>query len=370
MKQVLAAVAPRPGEALIIEPAWLDAPRAGEILVRIMAVGICHTDAVVQSGSLPVPFPAVFGHEGAGRVEHVGEGVTSVAAGDTVVLTFDYCGACPACRRRDPSHCISFFSRNFAGRRPDGSTTLSAGDGPLHGSFFGQSSFATHALCTEANAVRVDPDVPMHLLAPLGCGIQTGAGAVFNSFAVPAGATVAVIGTGAVGLAAIMAARIAGASRIAACDRNSRRLALAGDIGASDVVDTTACDLANALRQAVPGGFDYILDTTGNMDVIATAVGVLAAGGTCGVVGAAPSGDALLSVNYRDFLVSGKRLVGIIEGDADPQVFIPHLVTLLRDDRLPLDRLVTTYPFDSINRAIDDLNTGRAVKPVLLFDNA
>ena len=368
MKQVLAAIARHPGEPLVVQTAWLDAPRAGEMLVRIMAVGICHTDAVVQGGSLPVPFPAVFGHEGVGRVEQVGGGVTSVRPGDIVVLTFDHCGACTACRRRDPAHCGLFFARNFAGTRPDGSTTLTADDRPLHGSFFGQSSFASHAICTEANAVRIDASVPVHLLAPLGCGIQTGVGAVLNSFAMPAGATIAVIGTGAVGLAAVMAARVAGASRIVACDRLPDRLTLAADLGATDIVDTTHRDLVGALRESVPDGLDYIVDTTGNMDVIAAAVVALGPGGTCGVIGAAPSASAELRVNYRDFLVSGKRLMGIIEGDADPHTFIPALVMLLQDGRLPLERLVSTYPFSSINRAIDDLNSGRVIKPVLLLD--
>ena len=166
MKQVLAAVAHSPGEPLIVQTAWLDAPRSGEILERVQAVGICHTDAV-QGGSLPMSFPAVFGHEGVGRVEQVGEGVSAVKPGDTVVLTFDHCGTCTACRRRDPSHCAFFFPRNFGGTRPDGSTTLTADDRPLHGSFFGQPSFASHAICTEANAVRVDESVPLHLLAPV-----------------------------------------------------------------------------------------------------------------------------------------------------------------------------------------------------------
>lgn len=368
MKSITAAVAHRPGGELSLEQVSLDAPRAGELLVRITAAGICHTDAVVQSGSLPLPFPAVFGHEGVGVVEEVGPGVTGLAAGDTVVLTFDHCGACPACRRHAPSHCAAFFPRNFSGLRPDGTVTMSAGGAPVHGSFFGQSSFATYALCGEANAIRVDADLPVHLLAPLGCGIQTGAGAILNSFALPAGATLAVIGVGAVGLAAVMAARAAGAGRIVACDRNPDRLALAAELGATDTADTGARDPREALRELAPHGFDYILDTTGNMAVIAAAIDALAAGGTCGVIGAAPSGDAALTFNYRDFLVSSKRVVGIIEGDSDPRAFIPRLVTMMKGGTLPLERLVATYRFSDINRALDDLNTGRVVKPVLVMD--
>ena len=370
MRNITAAVAHRPGGELRLEQVSLDGPRAGELLVRITAVGICHTDAVVQSGSLPMPFPAVFGHEGVGVVEQVGAGVTALAPGDTVVLTFDHCGVCPACRRHAPSHCAAFFPRNFSGLRPDGTVTMSAGDGPVHGSFFGQSSFATHALCGEVNAIRVDADLPVHLLAPLGCGIQTGAGAILNSFALPAGATLAVIGVGAVGLAAVMAARAAGAGRIVACDRNPDRLALAAELGATDTAYTGSRDLGEALRDLAPGGFDFILDTTGNMAVIAAAIGALAAGGTCGVIGASPSGDAALSFNYRDFLVSAKRVMGIIEGDSDPRAFIPRLVAMMKDGTLPLERLVVAYPFADINRALDDLNTGRVVKPVLVMDPA
>ena len=370
MRNITAAVAHRPGGELSLEQVSLEAPRPGELLVRITAVGICHTDAVVQSGSLPVPFPAVFGHEGVGVVEQIGAGVTALAPGDTVVLTFDHCGTCSACRRHAPSHCVAFFPRNFSGLRPDGTVTMSAGDAPVHGSFFGQSSFASHALCGEANAIRVDADLPVHLLAPLGCGIQTGAGAILNSFALPAGATLAVIGVGAVGLAAVMAARAAGAGRIVACDRNPERLALAAELGAADTADTSVRDLGEVLRDSAPGGFDYILDTTGNMMVIAAAIGALAPGGTCGVIGASPSGDAALSFNYRDFLVSAKRVMAIIEGDADPHVFIPRLVAMMKDGTLPLERLVATYPFADINRALDDLNTGRVVKPVLMMDPA
>ena len=368
MTTIMAAVAHRAGGDLELAPVFLDPPRADEVLVRIAAAGICHTDAVVQGGSLPMPFPAVFGHEGVGTVEAVGAGVTTLAPGDRVVLTFDHCGACPACRRDAPSHCARFFPRNFSGRRADGSTTMRGERGAVHGSFFGQSSFATHALCSTANAIRVDTDLPAHLLAPLGCGIQTGAGAIVNSFALPAGATLAVIGVGAVGLAAVMAARAAGAGRIVACDRNPGRLALAAELGATEVADTGGQDMAEALRARAPDGFDYILDTTGAMAVIAAAIGALAPGGTCGVIGAAPSGEAALQFNYRDFLVHAKRVVAIIEGDANPRAFIPRLVAMMEAGTLPLERLVATYRFTDINRALDDLDAGRVVKPVLVMD--
>ena len=367
MTHTRAAVARQTGAPLSIETISIDGIRPNELLVEIKAVGICHTDIVVLQGALSAPFPIVLGHEGVGVVSEVGAAVTSLAPGDTVVLTFDSCGVCAPCKRLSPGHCVSFFSRNFLGCRVDGSTTLGDGTSAIHGSFFGQSSFASHVLCNANNAVRVDADIPPELLAPLGCGIQTGAGAVLNSFQLRPGSSIAVIGVGAVGLAAIMAARINDASRIVACDINPARLSLATELGATDALDTTNMDLASALRSTGLPGFDYVLDSTGNPDLIATGIEALLAGGTCGVLGAAQSSSSKIAFNYRDFLLGGKRLVGIIEGDADPKTFIPRLVQFIRDGRLPLDRIVKRYAFDDINDAIADIESGRAVKPVLMM---
>ena len=345
----------------------LDDPREHEVLVRVTAAGVCHTDAVVRHGSLPVAFPIVLGHEGAGVVEAVGDGVTSVSPGDHVLMSFASCGACRACRRDQPAYCRLFFPLNFAGRRADGSGGIADDVSEIGGRFFGQSCFAAHALATERNVVPVADDLPLELLAPFGCSVQTGAGAVLRSLRVQPGDAVGVAGLGAVGLAAVMAARFAGAGSIVAVDRDPQRLALALEIGATSIIDTRETDLPTALRDAAPDGLDAAVDTTGSTAVIRTLVLALAAQGCVGVVGATPGPGAELVFDYRDVLLSGKRVMGIIEGDSDPQRFVPELVDLFRQGRFPVDRLVTRYPADRIAEAFDDAAAGRVIKPVLLL---
>jgi aryl-alcohol dehydrogenase len=216
MPEITAAVCRQPHGALTLEALRLDDPRADEVLVRIVGSGICHTDLAVRDQQLPTPMPVVLGHEGAGIVEAVGADVTHVKPGDRVLMSFNSCGTCPCCHDHAPTYCYNFFPHNFAGARADGSYTLHAGEEPVHGNFFGQSSFATYALATARNVVRVPDsaaDVPLQRLAPLGCGMMTGAGAILRSMKVQAGMPIAVFGAGAVGLAAVMAARLPGPIR-------------------------------------------------------------------------------------------------------------------------------------------------------------
>ena len=361
-----AAVVREPDGAFDWSEVELDDPREHEVLVRVGAAGVCHTDAVVRHGSLPVAFPVVLGHEGAGVVEAVGAGVTSVAPGDHVLMSFASCGRCRACRRDQPAYCRLFFALNFAGRRADGSDGMADGAGGVGGRFFGQSCFAGVSLATERNVVPVAEDLPLDVLAPLGCSVQTGAGAVLRSLRVRAGDAVAVCGLGAVGLSAVMAAGVAGAGPVVAVDRDPARLALAREVGATSTIDTRDADLATALRRAAPEGLDAAVDTTGDVTIIRTLVLALAAQGGVGVVGATPGAGAELAFDYRDVLLGGKRVMGIIEGDSDPQRFLPELVDLFRQGRLPVDRLVTRYPADRIAEAFDDAAAGRVIKPVLL----
>ena len=193
-----------------MEEVEVDEPRAGEVLVRIVGVGVCHTDLIVRDQWYPVPLPAVLGHEGSGVVESVGPGVEKVRPGDHVVLSFDHCGHCANCLKGRPSYCTTFFERNFGGQRMDGSTALDKDGQALHSHFFGQSSFATYALASQNSVVKVPQDAPLESLGPLGCGVQTGAGAVLNSLKPEPGSSIAVFGTGAVGISAIMAAVAAG----------------------------------------------------------------------------------------------------------------------------------------------------------------
>ncbi len=234
---------------LAVSEVTLDAPRAGEVGIRMVAAGVCHSDLSVLNGTVPMPLPMVLGHEGAGVVEAVGDAVADIAIGDHVVLSFNACGACRNCLRGMPSRCLGIFEANFACRRCDGSSALAHGAETINGHFFAQSSFATHAIARRANAVRIAADVPLALMGPLGCGIQTGAGAVLNNLRPGAGSSLAVFGCGAVGLAALMAARVAGCTGVVAIDPNPARRELALELGATRAIDPRAADPV-ALLQA------------------------------------------------------------------------------------------------------------------------
>jgi aryl-alcohol dehydrogenase len=307
----------------------------------------------------------VLGHEGAGVVEAVGGTVSSVGPGDHVVLSYQACGHCRLCLRGRYSYCERGFEANFGGARLDGSNGLRhVGAGPdVHGHFFGQSSFATHSLATERNVVKVPRDVPLELLGPLGCGLQTGAGAVLNSLKVPAGASVAVFGSGAVGLAAIMAAGVASAHPIVAVDINPKRLELARELGATHVLDPRDVDLRDALAAIIPGGLDFVLEITALPEMLKTAVDVLAPLGIAALIGGAPQGtEAPIDMSN---LLFGRTVRGIVQGDSIPQLFVPQLIELYRAGDFPFDRLVRFYEFEEINQAVADTRSGATVKPIL-----
>jgi aryl-alcohol dehydrogenase len=325
---------------------------------------MCHTDASIRSRDIPTPLPVVLGHEGAGIVEAVGAGVGAVAPGDHVVLTFMSCGECHGCLCGHPSACNLSFPLNFGGSRPDGSHGLHAATGSMHDQFFGQSSFATYALAHERNVVKVSKDAPLEMLGPLACGIQTGAGSVLNALRVGAGDSFVVFGSGAVGMSAIMAARLAGAATIIAVDIVPSRLALALELGATHVINSRQEDPFAGIAAITGMGVQYALDTTGRVEVIRGAVGALRPGGTCGVLGAAPP-NAELSLDYNRFMATSKVLRGIVEGDSVPQIFIPRLIALYLQGRFPFDRLVKFYAFDQINQALLDSEQGLTIKPIV-----
>lgn len=349
-----------------IEAVELDALRADEVLVRVVGVGVCHTDMAMRAQQLPVPQPSVLGHEGSGIVEAVGAGVTGLVPGDRVVLSFDSCGRCPNCDDHAPAYCYNFGPYNFFGARADGSTSITGKGGAIHGNIFGQSSFARHAITRARNTVKVPDsaaDVPLELLGPLGCGIQTGAGAVLNSFKVRAGTSIAVFGSGAVGLSAIMAAKIAGASTIIAVDLHENRRALALELGATHAVDGRG-DVGTAIHAICPAGLVYAFDTTGLASVIETAFNLLASRGQLGLVGASDP-DAMLHFNESALMGMGRMVRGILEGDSDPQTFIPELIAHHQAGRFPFDRLVRYFPFEQINEAFHAGESGEVIKPVL-----
>lgn len=363
--KIRAAVTRAPHAPMSLEMLEIEAPRADEVLVRLTAVGICHTDIVMRDQLFPVPQPIVLGHEGAGVIEAVGSEVAGLAVGDHVVMSYAWCGGeCTQCKSGNYTYCERSFALNFGGARMDGSTSLSCGTEKVHSHFFGQSSFAEYALCSARHAVKVPKDAPLELLAPLGCGVSTGSGAVINALKVKAGESIAVFGVGSVGLSAVMAARLVGAATIIAIDVNPQRLALAQELGATHIVNASTQEPAAAIREVLPGGVQFALDTTARPDTIRTAITSLSPRGTCGLLGASAPTD-VVSFSPMDVMSFGKSVRGIVEGDAVPAIMIPQLVELHRQGRFPFDKLVKFYPFEAINEAIHDSETGKTVKPIL-----
>ncbi len=356
------------GKPFTIGQITLNGPAEHEVLVRMVAAGMCHTDLSVQAGFIPFPLPGVLGHEGAGVVEAVGATVASVAPGDRVLLSFTSCGTCGSCRDGRPALCETWLPRNLlAGARPDGTAPLADSDGgELHGAFFGQSSFARHALVDERSVVKVGPDTPLEVLAPLGCGVVTGFGTVVNVLDPGPGQSIAVLGAGSVGLSAVMAAALSPVDKIIVVDRVPQRLDLARELGATHTVDTGSVDLAAALTEITGGrGVDRILDATGVPALISAGIAGLAAGGIFAFVGAPPFGTTVpVDVNA---MLPGRTLVGVTIGDAQTQSLIPAMVRLHAQGRLPVEKLITSYAFDQIQQAADDIHAGTVIKPVLHF---
>ncbi|MGJ9413526.1 NAD(P)-dependent alcohol dehydrogenase [Aeromicrobium sp. CF4.19] len=364
---VKAAVAREQGAALTIEDLELDEMREDEVRVRLVATGVCHTDAIVRDGVYPTPLPAVLGHEGAGVVEAVGRLVTTVQPGDHVIMSAAYCRHCRECRAGRMAYCENLFAQDFGGRREDGTTAFSKDGEVISSHFFGQSAFATQANVSESSIVKVDPTVPLEQVAFLGCGMQTGAGAVLNELRPPAGSSIAVSGAGAVGLAAVMAAAVAGCTTIVAVDLHASRLELATNLGATHVVDGSTQDVTAALAEITDGrGLDYILDTTAVPAVLVRAAESLAIRGTLALVGAAaPGTEAAFEIGGS--LVKGWTFKTIVQGSSIPQDFIPRLVSLWQQGRFPVERLVRTYALEDVNTAFEDSASGAVVKPVVVF---
>jgi aryl-alcohol dehydrogenase len=356
--KIRAAVLRKKGRPLEIESIDMEGPREDEVLVRIVASGICHTDIDFCDDWDETDTPVVLGHEGAGVVERAGKNVKSVKRGDHVVLSYQSCGHCRQCRSGHPAHCRYLYEANFGFQRLDGSNALQRSG--VRGHFFGQSSFSTHSLPTERNLVKVSKDLALEVLAPLGCGLQTGAGTIMNSLKVSAGANIAIFGTGAVGLAAVMAARLVGANPIIGVDIKPKRLQLALKLGSTHVINNRRQDVAARIAGITGGGIDYVVETTGNPKMHQLAIDVL---NPHGIV-------ALLTGESDTDLPGGRKALGIIQGDAVPQIFIPKLIELHRAGQFPFDRLVKFYGFSDINRAIADAKRGDTIKPVLRISEA
>lgn len=367
--EAVAAVLNEPSGSFSIETIDIAPPQAGEILVDIKAVGICHTDLAAATGAFGNPFPVVLGHEGAGVVEAVGAGVTSVKPGDKVLLTFNSCGECKRCKSNDPAYCLQFFGLNFACAHGDGSHRLSKDGKDVGDNFFGQSSFAAKAIANERNVLKVSDDADLSALAPLGCGIQTGAGGVMRSLNGQKGESLVVIGGGAVGLAAVMGGKIAGCDPIILIEPQEGRRNEGSGLGATHLIDPAAQQsTAEAVRAIVPDGVDLVVDTSGYVPALEQAVNMVSTLGRIGLIGVPGAMDAALPVPLVQFITMGGTVRGIVEGDSDITGFLPELIAHHAAGRLPVDRIITRYPFSQINQAIDDGHHGKCIKAVLTFD--
>jgi aryl-alcohol dehydrogenase len=364
--QIRAAISRKIGADMQLESCELEEPGANEVRVRLVATGICHTDMAMRDHKIyPIPHPAIFGHEGGGVVEKIGQAVSDLTVGDHVVLSFGHCGHCVSCHSRHPSYCDHFDDFNFRGSRGDGTTPLSQHGQPIS-LFQAQSSFATHAVCHRRQAVNVTKSVPLELLCPLGCAVQTGAGAIINSFKLQFGQSIAIFGTGSVGLCALMAAKMVGASQIIAIDRNSERLALAQALGATHTIDSREGPVQAALYRILPSGVDFTFETTANMSLLREATQVLARRGVCGFVGGIPAGTEV-TLDVEHMMTGGRTFRGIILGDSEPQEFLPKMAKAIEAGLFPIDKIITRYPFEQINQAIADSENGRTIKAVLQF---
>jgi aryl-alcohol dehydrogenase len=363
----LSAVVREPGGPFLLEQVELEGPRPDEVLVELVASGMCHTDLLVRD-SRPAVLPAVVGHEGAGVVREVGSEVRGVVPGDRVVLSFPSCGACIRCRTGRTAYCDTIATLKFGCRRADGSvaTTDRAGR-PVGDHFFGQSSFSTFAVVNGRCVVVMPEDVDLRIAGPLACGVQTGAGTILDVLRVGPGSSVAVFGAGSVGLCGIMAAKLAGATTIVAVNRRASRLELAREFGATHLISPAEVDPVEAIREATGGrGVEYAFETTGKPEVLTQAVRSLDSLGTCAYVGTAAPGE-LGGVPMLEAMTKGLTVRGVLQGDSTPERTIPRLWDLHRRGLLPFDRLITHYPLADINRAAADTETGDVVKPVLLM---
>ena len=359
--EITAAVARGFEDPFVIEKIELADPRPNEVIVKIAGVGLCHTDLFCKALGL---YPFVLGHEGSGVVEKVGSAVTKVAPGDHVVMSFGFCSKCENCNTAHPAFCMDFPIYNVIGARADGTYTMKKGDETVYGNFFAQSSFASYALANEKTLVKVDKDVPIELLGPLGCGFQTGAGTVMNALVARPGSSIVVFGAGAVGLSAVLGAVVCGCTKIIAVDILPERLKLAQQLGATHTINGKEVDPVEEIKKITGNkGADYSVECTGNPAVVRQAVESVKILGTCALVGILPPG-AEVKLDWTN-ITAGRIVRGVYEGDSVPDIFIPQLVDLYKAGRFPFDKLVSYRPLSEINEAVTDTHLGKAVKVIL-----
>jgi aryl-alcohol dehydrogenase len=359
---IKAAIIEKKSGPFVIKEVVLDSPRDGELLVKVTACGFCHTDELARIGALPVPLPAVLGHEGCGIVEETGSGVKDFKVGDRVAFSFASCGKCARCVEGRPTLCDDFVKLNFGGIQPDGTSRLSR-NGKKLTTLFGQAAFAEYVVVNERSAVRIPDDVPLEITGPLGCGIQTGAGAVVNRLRPKPGTAIAIFGCGSVGLSSVMAAKISGCAMIIGVDIIPARLKMAIKLGATHVINGAETpNVPDAIRKMTGSGADCSVDTTGNGICTRMALSCTRSGSSTVVVGG--GGDMTLNVE-TDLMSVSKSLIGVVEGDSNPKLFIPELIEHYRAGRFPFNKLITYYDFEDINTAMHDSLSGKTIKAVL-----
>jgi S-(hydroxymethyl)glutathione dehydrogenase/alcohol dehydrogenase len=364
-----AAVAWEAKQPLAIEQVELEGPKAGECLVRLVATGVCHTDAYTLSGRDPSGlFPTVLGHEGGGIVEDVGPGVTGVRPGDHVIpLYIPECRNCAFCLSGRTNLCGALLATQGKGLMPDGTSRLRCGGRPLvH--YMGTSTFAEYAVVPEIALAKVRSDSPLDTICLLGCGITTGVGAVFNTAKVHPGATVAVFGLGGIGLSVVQGAVMAGAERIIGVDVNPRKFTLARQLGATDCVDASQVqNVAEAIIEMTGGGVDFSFECIGNVEVMGQALLATHRGwGQAIIIGVAGAGEEIHARPY--LLVTGRAWRGTAFGGTRGRTQLPQYVDWYMGGRLKVDELVThTMPLEEINRAFDLMHAGESIRSVVRF---
>lgn len=361
------AVVTRENKTFSLKDINLSEPKDNEVLVKIIASGVCHTDATVIDKTIPVPYPVVLGHEGSGIVTKVGKGVTTVKEGDHVVLGFSYCGHCENCLEGKAGACEIMMQLNFSGVNEKGESPLSDEDGSQISQFFGQSSFSNYTTVNEKNVVKVPEDVDLKYLGPLGCGIMTGSGSVFNSLKPRVGSSIVIFGTGAVGLSALMAAKVSGCFPIIAVDIHDHRLELAKEFGATHTINSTSGNVVEKIKEITEGkGSHFSFETTGINTVSKQAIDCLRVYGTMGTVAVGKKNIELNLTN--DIVTRCITIKGIVEGDATPQKQIPILVNLFKSGQFALDKMVGFYKPEEIEKAFEDSAKGKTIKPIIIFE--
>ncbi len=365
-----AAVLHEYGKPLVVEDVELDGPQTGEVTVRIAASGVCHSDYVFVTGKPYIKrgLPQVLGHEGAGVVTEVGAGVSLVATGDHVVLSWvASCGRCRSCTVGRPNICeIGRGPEVMAGNMPDGTRRIRKGS-RYYAHMGALSTMAEYAVVPEASAIKIDSDIPLDRAALVGCAVMTGVGAVLNTAKVELGSSVAVFGMGGVGISSIQGAVLANANPIIAVDVVADKLEEAARMGATHTVDGRG-DVVEEIRRISPDGVDYAFEAIGNVDVMAQAYELVGRGGTLVVIGAAPA-ETELKLPAWTLPLLEKTVRGSLYGSARPRVDIPALLALYKAGKLKLDEMVTrTYPLDDVGKAMDDLGAGRNIRGVLTME--